>query len=276
MKKHNGCEIVPFPRIRQFIMDSGRLAHHKHTIHGLIEVDVTTARQRIRANKEKTGESLSFTAFILTCLGRAVGANKCVQAYRNWRNQLVIFDDVDVVTFVEVEVEGRQFPLGHVLRAVNRRTCRELHDEIRAVQARPEQSPNARRWHVARWFLLLPAFMRGIIYRVINRNPQVWKQQVGTVSLTTVGMFGTGGGWGMGFSAHTLGIILGGISQKPVVIEGRIEIRECLSLTVDFDHDIVDGAPAARFMRQFKELIESGYGLPDQSPESAPQRMVFQ
>jgi hypothetical protein len=29
------------------------------------------------------------------------------------------------------------------------------------------------------------------------------------------------------------------------------------------DHDIVDGAPAARFTERLKELIESGYGLGD-------------
>jgi pyruvate/2-oxoglutarate dehydrogenase complex dihydrolipoamide acyltransferase (E2) component len=41
----------------------------------------------------------------------------------------------------------------------------------------------------------------------------------------------------------------------------EIEPREILNLTVMFDHDIVDGAPAARFMRRLVELIESGYGL---------------
>lgn len=34
-----------------------------------------------------------------------------------------------------------------------------------------------------------------------------------------------------------------------------------LSLTISFDHDIVDEAPAARFMQRLKELIESGYAL---------------
>jgi pyruvate/2-oxoglutarate dehydrogenase complex dihydrolipoamide acyltransferase (E2) component len=44
-------------------------------------------------------------------------------------------------------------------------------------------------------------------------------------------------------------------------VEGRIEPREILNLTVAFDHDIVDGAPATRFTRRLVELIESGYGL---------------
>jgi pyruvate/2-oxoglutarate dehydrogenase complex dihydrolipoamide acyltransferase (E2) component len=45
------------------------------------------------------------------------------------------------------------------------------------------------------------------------------------------------------------------------VVDGRIEIREYLCMTLCFDHDVVDGAPAARFTARFKELVESGYGL---------------
>jgi pyruvate/2-oxoglutarate dehydrogenase complex dihydrolipoamide acyltransferase (E2) component len=58
-----------------------------------------------------------------------------------------------------------------------------------------------------------------------------------------------------------LGITLGGVAEKPAVVDGQIEVREYLSRTVSFDHDIVDGAPAARFTQRFKELIEAGYGL---------------
>jgi pyruvate/2-oxoglutarate dehydrogenase complex dihydrolipoamide acyltransferase (E2) component len=36
-----------------------------------------------------------------------------------------------------------------------------------------------------------------------------------------------------------------------------------LNLTIIFDHDVIDGAPAARFARRLVELIESGYGLED-------------
>lgn len=265
MTKNREYEVVPFPRMRELIADSGRFAHRKHNIRGLLEIDVSRVRQFIREHRERTGETLSFTAFVIACLGRAVEANKEVHAYRNWRNQLIIFDDVDVMTYIEVELKGQKVPLAHIVRAVNRKTWREIHDEIRSVQASPEQSPKARQWQTVRWFLLLPAFARDIFYRVVNRRPHVWKKLAGTVNLTAVGMFGTGGGWGIGFSAHTLGIIIGGISRQPVVCEGRIEIRECLNVTADFDHDLIDGAPAARFIKEFKKLIESGYGVEAES-----------
>lgn len=48
------------------------------------------------------------------------------------------------MTYIEVELKGSRFPLAHIVRAVNRKTWREIHDEIRSVQASPEQSPKAR------------------------------------------------------------------------------------------------------------------------------------
>lgn len=40
----------------------------------------------------------------------------------------------------------------------------------------------------------------------------------------------------------------------------RYEEREFLCLSGSFDHDIVDGAPAARFMNQFLETVKRGIG----------------
>ena len=78
-------------------------------------------------------------------------------------------------------------------------------------------------------------------------------------------MFGKGGGWGIPTaSLHSLFLTLGGISEKPGVVNGHIAIREYLHLTVDLNHDSIDGAPAARFVTRLKELIESGFGLLDQ------------
>ena len=51
---------------------------------------------------------------------------------------------------------------------------------------------------------------------------------------------------------------MGGISKKPVWQEDQLVQREILDITASFDHEIVDGAPAARFMKQYAELVEDG------------------
>jgi len=48
-----------------------------------------------------------------------------------------------------------------------------------------------------------------------------------------------------------------------VDVDGQMRVRDYLSLTVSFDHNMIDGAPAARFTQRLQQLIESGYGLPD-------------
>ena len=113
--------IAPYPRSRAFVVDAARVAAGKHMIHGLVEFDVTEARARLRVHKERSGESLSFTAFVLHCVGAAVAEDRMVHACRDWRGRLVLFDDVDINTIIEIELEGRRFPLAHIIRAANRR-----------------------------------------------------------------------------------------------------------------------------------------------------------
>lgn len=49
--------------------------------------------------------------------------------------------------------------------------------------------------------------------------------------------------------------------RRYLLVEGQMENRDHLSLTVSVDHDIIDGAPAARFVARLRELIESSAGL---------------
>ena len=77
------------------------------------------------------------------------------------------------------------------------------------------------------------------------------------------------GEWlGIPAAAHTLAITLGGIGEKPIVIDGHLATRKYLDMTISIDHNIIDSAPATRFALVLKELIESGYGLIDQDSVS--------
>ena len=254
-------ETVPFPVIRLPAIDIMRQTRRMHTVHGLMEADVTRARQLIRENKAKTGEPLSFTAFLTACLARAVDENKYLQAYRKG-NKLVLFDDVDVCVIMERELGGHKAPVfPHVIRATNKKTISEIHEEIRAAQ-RNEAEKSGREKEIQR-YALMPRFIRRLFWKMILGNPYRRKKVLGTVGISAVGMFVKGAGWGIPIPACTLTITVGGIAEKPGVVQGRIDIREYLSITITIDHDIIDGVPAAQFTKRFTELIEQGYGLRD-------------
>lgn len=250
--------IESIPKMRRFTLDAGYLGRRRHIVHGLIEVDVTTARKYIKHREIKTGEKLSFTAFVIFCLSKAIEKNPHMHAYRNWRNQLIIFEDVNINSMVEIERDGRKIPIPHIFKAVNRKSYVDIHNEIRSTQKNPRQTEES---NFMERFLFLPAFIRRMFYWVVLRIPHLLRNYSSSVMVTAVGMFGQGGGWGITMPNFTLTVTVGGIEKKPGVVEDRIEIREYLDLTISIDHDVVDGAPMVRFVNYFRERIESGDGL---------------
>jgi hypothetical protein len=244
-------------------IDTGRASRRRHPVHGLIEVDVTRARMALHAHQASTGERLSFTAFVVANIARAVAIDRNVHAYRDLRGRLVAFTDVDIALSVETQVQGQPFPLTHVIRRADRRSTPDIHREIRQVQHDPTSSPSWRLARMARGYLLLPALVRHRLLGLMHRFPHRQRAVAGTVGVTAVGMFGTGGGWGIAFQVHTLNIVIGGITRRPALYEHRVVERDYLHLTISVDHDVVDGAPAARFVARLRDLLEAANGLTD-------------
>jgi pyruvate/2-oxoglutarate dehydrogenase complex dihydrolipoamide acyltransferase (E2) component len=263
MNQHSDDLVMPYPKSRHFMEEAIRSTHHKPMMHGLLEVDVTKARAYLREVKAQTGESLSFTAFVIACLGRAVDEHKYVHALRKGNRHLILFGDVDVLTWIEREIAGQPQVFPCTVRAANHKTLWEIHDQIRAAQVQDVAKTEV---GGAKAFQLLPAWLFrpyfSVATRIGKRFPRAWKQSWGTVTLSAVGMVGNGAGWGIPPSSPSIcWITVGGIGPKREDLDGQMSTRDCLSLTVSFDHNLVDGAPAARFTERFKELIERGYGL---------------
>jgi pyruvate/2-oxoglutarate dehydrogenase complex dihydrolipoamide acyltransferase (E2) component len=267
-KQQQDFEVFPYSKLRRVMALTLRSAQHKPMIHGLIEVDVTKARSLLREHKAKTEESLSFTAFIIACVAQAVNENPSVQACRKGNKHLVVFDDVDVATAIERDMAGQKQPIVYIVKAANKKTFREIHHEIRVAQMEAVEKA----WASFKDFRFFPLAVFRIIWPIfwwlLGRHPRLQKKYGGTVGITAVGMFGKGASWGIPVEYRTLGITLGGIAEKPGVVDGQIVIREYLCMTLSFNHDIIDGAPAARFTQQLIDLIESGYGLDDLVVES--------
>ena len=264
--------VIEIPPARRDTHNYLDLYWWKHSIYALLEVDVTSARHFIEEHEARTGEALSFTGYLAFCLGRAVDEDKSVQAYPKGRKHLVIFDDVDVFLPVEREVGETRAAIPYIIRRANHKSYLEIHREIRGFQTQPVQPgtgpPSAFRFMMSTPWPLPRLFVR-LIRAAGRRDPTRLVNAAGTVGVTALGMAGRGGGWGLAPAGQSVLLIVGGIARKPAVIEERVVPRYMLDLTVAFDHDVVDGAPAARFVKRLVELIESGYGL-EEARHDAP------
>ena len=259
------ARVVPLTPARRVWLGTLDATWPAHTVYGLLEVDVTRARRRLAEHRARTGEALSFTAFLVHCLARALDEDRSVQAYRKGRKALVVFDDVSVGLLVERASGGKAGLVGHVVRAANRKTYRDIHEEIRAAQTGPLPSGRG----MPAWFrtgMLLPwplsSLFRALLRLAGRLDPRIVVAMAGTVQATSVGMFGGGhAGWAVTPTPQPVGLTAGGIAWQPLVVHGRVEPREVLHLTLAFDHDVVDGGPAARFTRRLVDLIERADAL---------------
>lgn len=261
-----------FPDFRNPTIDTLAWGRKRHHIPILLEIDVTDARDAIRAQKVKTGQGISFTGWIVKCLAQAVSEHKSIHALRKGKRRLVIFDDVDVSIIVERAVgqigAGETLPMPYIIRKANEKTVATIHSEIRAAQQQTViegevQLGSPRTVWLTNIFTMLPKFVRDLFFwQPLFHNPFRVKQRMGTVSVTALGMVGQSGmSWGIPIGIHPLIVAVGAIAKRPGIVDEQIVVREYVGLTVLFDHDVIDGAPVARFIRRLQELMADGYGL---------------
>ncbi len=254
------------PPSRRMILDASR-ATRRNSATGFFQCDVTAARGLLASRRDESNRPLSLTAFVCGALARAVAAEPLANSVLDLRNRVVSFDDVDLMVMIESEVDGRSAPIGRIIRSANRKSVEEITNELRRAQAAPLAAEAGRMLQMGRW---VPAPLRRTVLRWIDRNPRLAKRTKGTVSVSSVGMFARGGGWGLGALHHTVGVIVGGITARSVEKDGRLDTREFLSITFSVDHDIIDGAPAARVAAEMRRIIESpGAAMMSGAPQTA-------
>lgn len=250
--------IKPFPLERRLIVDSGSINKNNHRYPVFLECDVTEVRQHIRDDREGKERGISFTAFIAYCLVQTVTAHKEINSYRKGRNEIIVFEDIDLIITQEVKTKDGYFPGAVTIRAAQNYTISEIQTQQRKsiASVNPEDvlPPELKS------FAKLPQFIRRWILWYIQRDPIRRKNSLGTILLSSVGMYGDIR-WFYASPNYTLSVFLGGIIPKPGVKDGEIAIREYLHVTLIYDHDLIDAAPVARFAQAFKELVENGAGL---------------
>lgn len=264
MKDAGGFTRETFDRSRNLVIDIVKLGMRKHHVPVMVELDVTNARRLIGLHKERTGVALSFAGWITKCVAQAVSENPRIHSLRKGSRGLILFEDVDVLVTVEKVFDGVEVPLPFVVRKANAKSVSEINDEIRSAQrqmaTRETMTLGVNPWYA--WiYLRLPGVLREMVGALMMRDPFAIKKNTGTVGVSSVGAIGGSGVWVIPVGPLPLQFAIGGLARKPWVHNDRIEIREILALSFVFDHDVVDGAPVARFTKRLVQLIESAFGL---------------
>ena len=262
-KSYQRKKISPMAKV---IDDYTTEAKKVNTINAFGAADITIARKKLREHKEKTGESISFTAFLIACYARIVEKHKYpMNTLRKKKKEYYIFDEVDVQTNTERIIDGVKKPVNLTIRNAHLKTLREIHNEIRAAQTKNKvelTTGNKGGKTLIKIFPKLPRFIRKFIIHDIFTNPLKKKKMLGTVGLTAAGMMAKNTnelGWAVYMTPHSCSLGIGTMAKEyKLDKEGKVIERESLAVTLAFDHAVIDGGPAARFLQDVYHMVREG------------------
>lgn len=80
----------------------------------------------------------------------------------------------------------------------------------------------------------------------------------GTFTITNLGMFGVEGFTPILNPPQCAILGVGAMQEKPIVLNGQITVRKTMTLSLSFDHHVMDGVTAARFLNALKITISNG------------------
>jgi pyruvate dehydrogenase E2 component (dihydrolipoamide acetyltransferase) len=226
--------VEPLSRIRRITAD--RMLQSARAVARVtltLEADLSEAarfRQQLQPEFARLGvPKLPWDALIARAAGLALVEHPAVNAQWVDGQGLRRVEAVHVGVAVALQPEGLVVP---VLRDAHTRSLRELTADLLALVDKAQTNR------------LAPAEMQG-----------------GTFTITNLGQYRVDGFTPIINPPETAILGVGRIALKPAVVEGKVEPRTQCTLSLSFDHRVVDGAPAAAFLARLAELLERPYTL---------------
>ncbi|MBX7083955.1 MAG: 2-oxo acid dehydrogenase subunit E2 [Nannocystaceae bacterium] len=253
--------VIDPPPDRRFAMEAFAALPPSHPMVALLELDVTAAEQAITRLREQ-GTRVSLFALLVRAIAGAIAAHPELNLVQHGR-RFVRFEDVDVSVPVEVETPHGRFPREVVLRRAQHKSAVALFAELEQARTQHRRTgdigaEDGGSRKLFRWLRFVPRFIRIALVRRMMADAFTIKRRAGTTLVTSVGKFAAVPGFGFalmtGPRAATFAI--GTVSPRPWLHDGAIAVRSILGFAMIINHDLVDGAPAARFAVTLQQLVE--------------------
>ncbi|MFM9536967.1 2-oxoglutarate dehydrogenase, E2 component, dihydrolipoamide succinyltransferase, partial [Streptomyces turgidiscabies] len=228
-------QTIKMPRIRKVIGDNMvKALHEQAQLSSVVEVDITRL-MKLRAQAKdsfaaREGVKLSPMPFFVKAAAQALKAHPAVNARINVEEGTITYFDTESVGIAVDSEKGLMTPVikhaGDLNIAGIAKATAELAGKVRANKITPDELSGAT-------FTISNTGSRGALFDTIIVPPN---------------------------QVAILGI--GATVKRPAVIETEegtvIGVRDMTYLTLSYDHRLVDGADAARYLTAVKAILEAG------------------
>ncbi|HEX7434404.1 MAG TPA: dihydrolipoamide acetyltransferase family protein [Anaerolineaceae bacterium] len=223
-------ERIPLKGVRALIAERmGASVHTTARVTLVIEVDATefvSARSRIKNRVEKDwGFAPGYNDLLAKVVAQALRKHPYMNA-RLTPEAIEVLGRINLGMAVDTE----RGLLVLVIKDADQKSLRQFGSEFRTMVER------------ARIGRALPDDLTGGTFTITNLGMYDIDAFTPVINLPEAAILG-----------------VGRIAPKPVVVDGAVIVRQIVTLSLVFDHRVVDGAPAARFLQTIKQLVEEPY-----------------
>ncbi|MGD0707399.1 MAG: dihydrolipoamide acetyltransferase family protein [Anaerolineaceae bacterium] len=225
-------ERIPLKGIRALIAQ--RMSYNAQTIPHIYEtvnVDMTEMvhlREKVApALLEATGQKVTYTAILVEAVARVLKQYPTLNSSLVG-NEVVVWDDVHMGVATSLE----DYLIVPVVRDSDKKDLKTIVEDMARLLA------------AARSHKLEPSEMSGSTFTISN-----------------LGMFGVESFTAIINSPETAILAVGKMQDMPVAVNGKVEVRPMMTLTIGVDHRVNDGAQAGKFLKELKNTLENPYLL---------------
>jgi len=235
-------EVIPLRGVRKLVaehMIRSLQVSAQLTNTGMMDMtEMVRLRQALLSQEKTTGIHFTYTDLFVKVVAQALSQHPLLNSSLI-DNEIKVWEDINVGVALAFKLkDGGSGLIVPVVRNADKKSLVEIHQAVRDLT---EKGRNVK---------LLPDDVSG-----------------GTFTITNVGVFGAGGRVITGFGTPIINqpevAILGTmpIADTPVVREGQIVIRPMMNYNLTYDHRVVMGEDAAKFMATLQQLMEEPYLL---------------
>ena len=183
----------------------------------MMEVDVSKAKEL----HEKL--EVSYTTILVGAAAKALKQHTIINSTLE-DDRIKVFEDINIGVAVATE-NGLIVP---VIHNADKKSLKEIHSILNELTEKARQGKLSKEELTGGTFTITNLGMYGVEFFTPIINPP---------------------------EAAILGV--GRITQKPVIVDGKIETKPFMILSLSYDHRIIDGAPAAQFLSKIKNFLEN-------------------
>jgi pyruvate dehydrogenase E2 component (dihydrolipoamide acetyltransferase) len=236
------------------------------SVYGDLEIDATRALAFVEAVRRVSGERVTLTHLVGKAAALAVAARPDVNVVVRRGRHLYQRDQIDV--FFMVAFEGGENLSGAKVERADEKSVAAIARELAAGARRVRTGRDRELKRTGDLLKFAPDRLVGPAMRLITyltydlgldlRPFGLPHDQFGSVMVTNIATFGLARAFVplLPFARAPLMLAVGAVEDRPVAVDGRVEVRPVVSIGVTFDHRVFDGYQAGKLAERFRDVLE--------------------